>query len=187
MSHPSTSVSRLIEALDSAVERDSTKEICAVVKRSLIELMSDESFELPEEFLRQAPDNYARHLLHKSEEYAVVVMVWAPGQGTPIHDHDEKWCVECVYRGTITVTSYDMLGSGEGEIVGFREEEQVEAGKGMAGALIPPFDYHVIKNETESVAATIHVYGGEMHGCYTFSPLEDGSYRRERRALTYTA
>lgn len=186
VSHPSESIRRLVDALDAAVERESTEEICSDVKQNLIELMSDDGFVLPEEYLRQASDGYARHLLHKADHYAVVVMVWGPGQGTPIHDHDEKWCVECVYRGTITVTSYDLIGGGDDEIVGFRKEKQVEAGKGMAGALIPPFDYHVIENETDEVAATIHVYGGEMHGCFAFSPLADGSYRRERRALTYT-
>jgi predicted metal-dependent enzyme (double-stranded beta helix superfamily) len=186
MNYPSESVTRLIECLDAAVEQGSVEEICAAVKKGMVGLMSQGGFELPAEFLRQDPDSYARHLLHKTDDYAVVIMVWGPGQGTPIHDHDEKWCVECVYSGTIKVTSYDLLGDGADGIVDFREATQVDAGKGMAGALIPPFDYHVIENATDTLAATIHVYGGEMHGCHTFSRMDDGRYQRQRSALSYT-
>ncbi len=187
MNYSSKSVRRLIECLDASVEQGSVEEICSAVKQGMVDLMSEGDFDLPAEFLRQAPDSYARHLMHKADGYAVVIMVWGPGQGTPIHDHDEKWCVECVYSGTIKVTSYDLIGDGaDDETVEFREAVQVDAGKGMAGALIPPFDYHVIENATDTLAVTVHVYGGEMHGCHTFARMDDGRYQRQRSALSYT-
>ena len=67
-------------------------------------------------------------------------MIWGSGQGTPIHDHDDKWCVECVYQGSIKVVSYDLIGAADDEIVSFRKEQEVAAGRGEAGSLIPPFD-----------------------------------------------
>ena len=47
---------------------------------------------------------YGRRLLHRDPRgrYTVVVMTWGPGQGTPIHDHANLWCVECVYRGNVS-------------------------------------------------------------------------------------
>jgi hypothetical protein len=32
---------------------------------------------------------------------------------------------------------------------------------------------------------TLHVYGGEMDHCHIFEPAGDGTYRRQRRALSY--
>src|SRR4030095_11912675 len=44
---------------------------------------------LPERCLVTKPDCYARHLLHvdPAGRFSVVVMVWGPGQRTPIHAH----------------------------------------------------------------------------------------------------
>ena len=121
-----------------------------------------------------------------TDRYVVVVMVWDADQGTPIHGHDGKWCVECVYQGTIQVISYDLVGSPDDELVSFRKEQEVAAGRGEAGSLIPPFDYHVIENTHPERAVTIHVYGGEMYGCDVFQSVDGERYRRERKPLTYT-
>jgi predicted metal-dependent enzyme (double-stranded beta helix superfamily) len=113
-------------------------------------------------------------------------MVWGKGQGTPLHDHAGIWCVECVYSGRITVTSYAVRGGdAETGVVQFEKQTQIVAGPGEAGALIPPFEYHVIANADPTPAVTIHVYGGEMTHCHVFSPV-DGGHRREYRELTYT-
>ena len=159
----------------------------SAVKKSLIAAVTSDGLQLPEGFTCTSGQDYARRLLHCTDRYAVVVMVWGPGQGTPIHDHDDKWCVECVYQGTIRVISYDLIGSPEDEVVSFHKEQEIAAGKGEAGALIPPFDYHLIENTQDDVAVTIHVYGGEMHGCEVFQPVEGDRYRREHRLLSYTS
>jgi hypothetical protein len=87
-------------------------------------------------------------LLHRDPDgrYTVLAMVWERGQGTPLHDHAGRWCVECVYQGRIRVTSYSVRGDPERDLVEFRQESVVLAGIGEAGALIPPFEYHRIQN-----------------------------------------
>jgi len=116
----------------------------------------------------------------------VVVMVWDRGQGTPLHDHAGVWCVECVYRGRIRVTSFDLEGEPQAERLQFTPESVVFAGVGEAGHLIPPFEYHMIENPDATPSVTIHVYGGELTWCNAFHPLEGGGYRREHRTLTYS-
>jgi predicted metal-dependent enzyme (double-stranded beta helix superfamily) len=113
-------------------------------------------------------------------------MVWGPGQSTPIHDHAGKWCVECVYQGRIRVTSYRLLSRDEHDRCRFEREAVVAAGVGEAGALIPPFEHHRIENPYEEVAATIHVYRGEMTSCHTFVENGDGSHRSVLKELAYT-
>jgi hypothetical protein len=61
----------------------------------------------------------------------------------------------------------------------------VHAGVGEAGALIPPFEYHLLENAGEAPAVTLHVYGGETTRCHIFEPSGNGWLRRYRE-LTYT-
>ena len=182
-------VSDLIRRLDQAVDVDDPHRLCANVKSVLCDAVGSGEEFLDASFLATAPDRYARRLLHRDPggRYTVVVMVWDRGQGTPLHDHAGMWCVECVYRGRIRVTSFDLEGSPTAEALRFVPESVALAGKGEAGHLIPPFEYHMIENPDETPAVTIHVYGGEMTSCTAFFPLEGGGYRREIRALSYTA
>jgi predicted metal-dependent enzyme (double-stranded beta helix superfamily) len=185
----SAKVAELLRRLDQAVAGSDEQALCRNVKQVLTDVvMSGEEF-LEAPFLVPAPDRYARRLLHRDPagRYTVVIMVWDRGQGTPLHDHSGMWCVECVYRGRIRVTSFDLETDPQAERLQFTPESVVLAGKGEAGHLIPPFEYHMIENADETPAITIHVYGGEMTRCHAFFPVEGGGYRREVRQLSYTA
>jgi predicted metal-dependent enzyme (double-stranded beta helix superfamily) len=184
-----TKVGELIRRLDEAVAVADDEVRCQNVKRVLIDVVnSGESF-IDSPFLVPAPDRYARRLLHRDPQgrYTVIVMVWGQGQGTPLHDHAGIWCVECVYRGKIRVTSYSVRGGDpEKGIVQFARETQILAGPGEAGALIPPFEYHTIENAEATPSYTIHVYGGEMTYCHVFDPVE-GGHKRRYKELSYTS
>lgn len=177
----------LARDLDAAVGGGAAAAVCDAVKRALVAFIA-RGGELPAKLLRPHARGYARRLLHRDPagRYTVVLMVWAPRQGTPIHDHAGLWCVECVYSGRIRVTSYrvtETLADGRLRLV---REDAVTAGVGAAGALIPPFDHHVIDNPFDEPAATLHVYGGEMERCDVFTDAGDGAFRRESRELCYT-
>jgi predicted metal-dependent enzyme (double-stranded beta helix superfamily) len=176
-----------IRRLDEAVRRSCLDSITEGVK-SALEAGVHGELRLPDRFLVPAAGCYARRLLYKDPtfRYSVVVMVWACNQGTPVHDHDGTWCVECVYQGEIEVVSMNIVGDKKEEIVRFSEEQTVRAGIGEAGKLIPPFEYHVIRNRGDAPAVTVHVYGGELTSCNVFNPLGDGTYRRQRQESHYT-
>jgi 3-mercaptopropionate dioxygenase len=178
----------LIRRLDAAVAVRDDETCCRNVKQALIDAVTSGALSLPAPMLEPAPDRYARRLMHRDPDgrYTVIAMVWGQGQGTPLHDHAGIWCVECVYRGRINVTSYSVRGgSAETGIVQFEKETEITAGPGEAGALIPPFEYHVIANADPTPSVTIHVYGGDMTHCHVFLPVA-GGYRREYRELRYT-
>jgi predicted metal-dependent enzyme (double-stranded beta helix superfamily) len=185
----SSQVSALIRRLDQAVSTDDIQALCRNVKQVLSDATRAGGDLLDPPFLKPAPDRYARRLLHRDPagRYTAVVMVWDRGQGTPLHDHAGMWCVECVYQGRIRVTSFDLEGSPTAEVLRFTPESTVLAGRGEAGHLIPPFEYHRIENPDVTPAVTIHVYGGEMTSCTAFFPVDGGGYRREIRPLSYTA
>ncbi len=180
-------VSQLIQLLDEAVGKASTEGCCYSIKDALEHVVrSGEEF-IDARFLQPVEGRYARRELHRDPagRYAVLVMVWNVGQGTSLHDHAHMWCVECVYRGRIKVVSYDLKGQ-EGDLYRFSREQEIFAGPGDAGALIPPFEYHTLENAQDSPTVTIHVYGGDMTWCDAFLPEGDDLYRLERRDLCFT-
>lgn len=181
-------VQDLIRRLDQAMAPADDAARCQAVKHVLCDVVASGEAFVDAPMLAPAPDRYARRLLHRDPagRYTVLVMVWDRGQGTPLHDHAGMWCVECVYRGRIRVTSYSVRGGNpEQGIVQFQRENVVTAGVGEAGALIPPFEYHVLENAGAEPAVTLHVYGGEMTHCHVFEPVE-GGWQRRYRELAYT-
>ena len=182
-------VQALARRLEEVASESNVASLCQAVKRVLVEELGQQRVRVPQEYLEPTPDGYARRCLFKDPEgrFSVVAMVWAAGQGTPLHDHAGSWCVECVYQGRIRVTSYDLTQE-EQDRVSFREIETIEAGVGGAGALIPPFEYHTLSNPFEETAVTVHVYRGELTWCHAFHPTDDdGWYTRERHDLVYNA
>jgi predicted metal-dependent enzyme (double-stranded beta helix superfamily) len=185
----SPTLADLIHRLDTAVAVPDDAGRWRRVKAVLEDVVHRGKPMLGERFLVPTPERYARRLLHRDPDgrYTVLAMVWDKGQGTPLHDHAGRWCVECVYQGRIRVTSYSVRGGDpERDLVEFHQESVVLAGIGEAGALIPPFEYHRIQNPDETPAVTIHVYDGEMTYCHVFEPAGDARYERRYRELHYT-
>jgi predicted metal-dependent enzyme (double-stranded beta helix superfamily) len=182
-------VRELVRRLDESMTPHDDAGRCRLVKRVLEDTFAAGTEFLDARFLVPNPERYARRLVHRDpdDRYTVIAMVWNVGQGTPLHDHAGIWCVECVYSGRIRVTSYQCHGGDpEHDIVQFKQETVIQAGVGQAGALIPPFEYHVLENAGDTPAVTLHVYGGEMDHCHIFEPVENGWLRRYRE-LSYTA
>jgi predicted metal-dependent enzyme (double-stranded beta helix superfamily) len=185
----SSRVAELIAMLDEAVTVRDDAARCRAVKKVLEDVVASGDQFVDPAFLKPHPERYARRLLHRDPagRYTAIVMVWDKDQGTALHDHAGIWCVEVVYRGRIRVTSYSVTGGDpERDLVRFHQETSVMAGVGEAGALIPPFEYHVIENPDPTPAITLHVYGGEMTYCHVFEPT-DGGYLRKYKELSYTA
>jgi len=177
----------LVTRLDSAVGLGHPEQITQQVKLDLCDVLSRMALQLPATYRRTRTEGYARRLLHHSPElnYSAVVMTWAPGQCTPLHDHGGLWCVEGVVVGVMQVTQFDLIDVREGGYR-FTERGRVRASVGTAGSLIPPSDYHVLGNTLEDrLSITLHVYGGDLTHCHVFVPRADGRYERQERQLSY--
>jgi len=177
----------LRQKLDVAVRADGAAAIAQRVKAVLVDTLKCDGLALPDMFKQPRTDSYARRLLHADPagRYTAVVMTWGPGQGTPLHDHAGIWCVECVVDGDMEVRQYDLVDEKDG-VFRFQPQPCMEAHKGSAGCLIPPFEYHTLSNRRPSQPSiTLHIYGGEMDHCHVFEPAADGSYRRIEKKLSY--
>ena len=181
-------VEQLVERLDRAIGAGSAEAIAAGVKRALSDAIRSGELRLPEAFRRPRPESYARRLLHRDPAtgWTAVVMTWGPGQGTLLHDHAGIWCVEGVVEGEMEVVQYELASEVEGRYR-FAPRGRVRALPGSSGALIPPFEYHVLKNALPgATSVTLHVYGGEMDHCHVFEENGDGSHRKVERRLAYS-
>jgi len=192
MTTPTTTVALdaepLIESLRAAVRLRDTEAIAARIKDTLESFIPAEGLRLPERFRHARPDRYCRRLLYRDPElgFTALVMTWGPGQRTALHDHAGIWCVEGVVEGELEVTRYELLEESKDGVCRFVEQGRVQARAGSAGALIPPFEHHVLANvDAGRIALTLHVYGGEMDHCSVFLPEPGESYRRQAKQLTY--
>jgi len=178
---------KLIDAIDTAVSKPSTPEITDSLRNALCQLIRGQEVKLPECVFETVEGRYARRELYRSDDhdYCVVAMTWGPGQGTPIHDHCGMWCVEGVWSGALEVVQYERLADAEGQWR-FQPVGSIQAGPGSAGSLIPPHEYHTIRNPSDdAVAVSLHIYSGPMTHCATFKPKDGAAqcYERTDRQL----
>ena len=179
----------LVDAIDRAVCRACDKEITGDLRNALCRLIRDPAVKLPDCVFERAADHYARRELYRSEDrgYCVIAMTWGPGQGTPIHDHSGMWCVEGVWHGELEITPYELVQH-DAERYRFESRGTMNVGPGSAGSLIPPHEYHTIRNPSaDDIAVTLHVYRGPMTQCSVFCPLQGDWYSRDQRQLSLDA
>ena len=103
------------------------------------------------------PAGYQTHLVHAEPDgsFSVVVMVWLPGQQTPIHDH-LAWCVTAVLQGAAYEEIF-AVRDGHLEVIA-RNQNPTSAVSGFA----PPGDIHRMGNSGQTVAVSMHVYGTDI-------------------------
>lgn len=112
---------------------------------------------LSAEQLAGDPSGYQTHLVHAEPDgsFSVVVMVWRPGQRTPIHDH-LTWCVTAVLQGT----EYEEVFANRGDHL---ETVRRNANPvGTVSGFAPPGDIHQVTNIGDAVAVSMHVYGTDI-------------------------
>ncbi|NLA68147.1 MAG: cysteine dioxygenase [Gammaproteobacteria bacterium] len=179
----------LVAGIDAALGAGDCHAVTAALRNALCGLIRDPAVRLPACVHEPIADHYARRELYRSPRhgYSVVAMTWGPGQGTPIHDHAGCWCVEGVWAGELEITQYELLER-SGDRFRFRSAGGMQAGPGSAGSLIPPHEYHTIRNtDGNAIAVSLHVYQAPLVECSRFEPLGGEWYRREAAALATDA
>ncbi len=179
----------LLAVIDEAYAQPDGESLTHTLRDGMCKLIRDKVVFLPECVFEPVEGHYARRELYACPERGttVVAMTWAPGQGTPIHDHCGLWCVEGVWQGQLKITRYE-LEEDAGERCRFSEHETLWAGTGTAGSLLPPHEYHTIRNPNDrEIAISLHVYQKAMGQCSTFEPEGGGWYRRGQRQLCLDA
>ncbi|MEI6457205.1 MAG: cysteine dioxygenase family protein [bacterium] len=103
---------------------------------------------------------YGRKCVFRSKNFEVVVMNWKPGNGSNIHDHGRSF--GCVY--SVTGKADNVLYNAALEEIGIIPLIN------NAIAEVPRGIYHVIKNDTDEYAVSLHFYAPPMDGMHVIDP-----------------
>ena len=180
---------RLIRSINEAICSECAVEITGNLRKALVKCIADDAIKLPRAVYEYIPEHYARRELFRCPEkgYSVIAMTWGPGQGTPIHDHSGMWCVEGVWAGCIEVVSYEPVEQ-QGDRFKFENVGSIVAGCGSAGSLIPPHEFHTIRNiDPTDTAVSVHIYSGTMTQCNMYHDDGNGWHRRQVKHLQLDA
>ncbi len=180
---------QLLAMIDAAVAGDDERATVDALRNGLCRAIRDRSIQLPECCAERVEDHYARRELYRCEEtgYSVVAMTWGPGQGTPIHDHSGVWCVEGIWEGQLEICQYE-LRERDGDRFRFEPVGTQLAGAGSAGSLIPPHEYHTIRNPSATdIAVSLHIYKEPLVCCGQYLPEGGGWFRLAPRTMVLDA
>jgi 3-mercaptopropionate dioxygenase len=180
-----TGKDKLLALLEQACAETEIKTTVQILSDGLAQLIADKSVYLPECVFEPVEGHYARREIYKCPEsgVSVVAMTWGPAQGTPIHDHCGLWCVEGVWQGKIEITQYALAEETETHCR-FIAQDTILAEAGSSGSLIPPHEYHTIRNPNpNAVAISLHIYQDSMGNCSIFEPQGDGWYAKGQKML----
>ena len=175
----------LLAVVEEAYAQPDGESLTHTLRDGLCRLIKTKAVSLPDCVFEPVEGHYARRELYSCPERGttIVAMTWAPSQGTPIHDHCGLWCVEGVWQGQLEITRYE-LEEEDGDRARFTRYETLMAGAGSAGSLLPPHEYHTIRNpSSDRIAISLHVYQKAMGTCATFEPLGGDWYLRGSKAL----
>ena len=175
----------LLAVVEEAYAQPDGESLTHTLRDGLCRLIKTRAVSLPDCVFEPVEGHYARRELYACPERGttIVAMTWAPEQGTPIHDHCGLWCVEGVWQGQLEITRYELEET-DGERARFTRYETLLAGTGSAGSLLPPHEYHTIRNPSKDrIAISLHVYQKAMGTCATFTPLEGDWYLRGSKTL----
>ncbi|WP_174995123.1 cysteine dioxygenase family protein [Pandoraea anhela] len=102
---------------------------------------------------------YTRHVMyaHPRGRFTIVALVWNPGQYTPVHGHF-TWCSYAVMTGVLLEEQFTWdRATGKATQVGSEKRPAGTVVGGHAGMDA----VHRLRNTSEHVAISVHVYGVE--------------------------
>jgi predicted metal-dependent enzyme (double-stranded beta helix superfamily) len=145
-------------------EANTEKEIVNKIRPYFHSLIEKEGL-LPKSYKQPNLDKYRQFLLYKpqDESFSIVAFVWGPGQTAPIHDH-LVWGLVGIYEGTIEETRYRKASDDKNESENNLEiiDTVIAQKKDISFVYPPNADIHSVRNPSNDLAITIHIYGTDI-------------------------
>jgi predicted metal-dependent enzyme (double-stranded beta helix superfamily) len=157
---PTRALRRYCDQVTALADRCADLERLALGAADLLRSALDVERLLDRSQLQPDPDHYRQHIVHVDPHgrFSVVILVWLPGQATPIHDH-VSWCVTGVYQGQERERRFELAGDGAGL-------HPVDVGVNDAGAVShlvrPDREIHQVSCTDAGPAVSLHVYGADI-------------------------
>ncbi len=128
---------------------------------------------LPGRPLAYKPDGYTRTCAYRDPRFEVLLLNWAPGSASAIHDHGDQHCWMLVLEGNLEVDDYTRLDSGE--TPGYAHVERCGTRRLEPGGMdlrSGRFDLHRVTATPDSRAVSLHVYSGPLRRFLVYNEIE---------------
>ncbi|OAR00120.1 hypothetical protein LLEC1_05857 [Akanthomyces lecanii] len=118
-----------------------------------------------------ASRGYTRNLVDEGNGKSnLLVLVWSPGKGSPIHDHGNAHCLMKILKGNLTETRYEFPQEGEpsGPMTVISEKTYRE---NQVAYMADELGLHRISNRGSDFAVSLHLYtppNVAKQGCHIF-------------------
>lgn len=118
-----------------------------------------------------ASRGYTRNLVDEGNGKSnLLVLVWSPGKGSPIHDHGNAHCLMKILRGDLTETRYAFPedDEGEGQMTVISEKTYRE---NQVTYMADELGLHRVSNRGSDFAVSLHLYtppNVARQGCHIF-------------------
>jgi predicted metal-dependent enzyme (double-stranded beta helix superfamily) len=128
---------------------------------------------LPSRPLAYRPDGYTRTCAYRDPRFEVLLLNWAPGAASAIHDHGDQHCWMLVLEGNLDVDDYVRLDSGE--TPGYAHVERSGTRRIEPGGMdlrSGRFDLHRVTATQDARAVTLHVYSRPLRRFLVYDEAE---------------
>jgi predicted metal-dependent enzyme (double-stranded beta helix superfamily) len=168
---------RVVRTLTAAITEivnattDDERRLCIRVGKVLANVLTDISW-ISESLRQPVPRSYRRELLYEapSAAFSIGCFVWAPGQQTPIHDHN-GWSVVGCALGALESVPFRATSAGTFEA---GQPEIVRAGHCL-WSQAEQDDIHRLGAFGLATAVSVHVYGSAFANASRRKYLMDGT------------
>ncbi|KAI0484645.1 RmlC-like cupin domain-containing protein [Xylariaceae sp. FL0804] len=137
---------------------------------------------------RDSKRAYTRNLVDEGNGKAnLLVLVWSPGKGSPIHDHGNAHCLMKILRGNLTETRYDAP---DVQVPAPMEVKSERVHRENAVAyMADELGLHSVSNQGSDFAVSLHLYtppNVAKNGCGVFN-AQNGKKTHVRNQGFYSA
>lgn len=136
------------------------------------------SMDIPkEEFMPFAywkEKGYARNCIKRTKDYELLLLCWNPGDKTPVHGHDGQDCWVYLVDGEMTEIRYQA----DDEENLTKTHTETLTGRRLT-YMRDEMGYHMIKNNTNQRAMTLHIYALPIDECEVFDETEESFKQKE--------
>lgn len=118
----------------------------------------------------KAPATYTRTCLYADDRFEVLMLDWAAGANSAIHDHGGQHCWFVVLQGRLVVQNYDRVddcATTGRAVLEWRSWETLDSG--ALDVRSGPYDIHRVASDGER-AVSLHVYAKPLSEFLVYEP-----------------
>lgn len=122
-------------------------------------------------------DGYTRNCISRNDHYELILLCWAPGQKTAIHDHNGEECWVYGISGELREERFERTASDNP--LDLKISEVSSMLPGQVAYMNDKMGYHSLENVSAERAMSLHLYVNPIDACEIVDPETEKFVRKE--------